>query len=141
MGVDEITPGMTGYGKTVFQGTKVEKFNIEVIGVLKKVDFGFDMILVRVKDGPVVDRKFQTVEGMSGSPIYINDRMIGAYAYGWDFQQEAVAGVTPIANMLECTEPGSVTPPLVGQPGAARQSAAYRRPPHSPDVKIATLQH
>jgi len=114
MGVEEITPGMVGYGKTVFHGTKVETFNIEVIGVLKKLDFGFDMILIKVTSGPVVDRKLQTVAGMSGSPIYINDRLIGAYAYGWDFQQEAVAGVTPIANMLECTEPGSVTPPLIG---------------------------
>jgi sugar lactone lactonase YvrE len=114
MGVEEIAPGMVGYGKTVYQGTKVEKFDIEVIGVLKKVDFGFDMILVKVTSGPVVDRKLQTVAGMSGSPIYIDDRLIGAYAYGWDFQQEAIAGVTPIANMLECTQPGSVTPPLVG---------------------------
>jgi len=114
MGIDEINPGMTGYGKTVFEGTKIEKFDIEVIGVLRKVDFGFDMILIKVKSGPVLDKKFQTVEGMSGSPIYIDDRLIGAYAYGWEFQQEAIAGVTPIANMLECTQPGSVTPPLVG---------------------------
>ncbi len=114
MGVEEITPGMVGYGKTVFQGTKVETFDIEVVGVLKKVDFGFDMILIRVTSGPVVDRKLQTVAGMSGSPIYIDDRLIGAYAYGWDFQQEAIAGVTPIANMLECTQPGAVTAPLVG---------------------------
>ena len=114
MGVDEITPGMTGYGKTVYQGTNIEKFDIEVIGVLKKIDFGFDMILIKVTSGPVVDRKLQTVAGMSGSPIYIDDRLIGAYAYGWDFQQEAIAGVTPIASMLECSEPGSVTPPLIG---------------------------
>jgi len=114
MGVDEIMPGMTGYGKTVFQGTNIEKFDVEVIGVLKKIDFGFDMILVKVTSGPVVDRKLQTVAGMSGSPIYIDDRLIGAYAYGWDFQQEAIAGVTPIASMLECSEPGSVVPPLIG---------------------------
>ncbi|MHB9130676.1 MAG: SpoIVB peptidase S55 domain-containing protein [Armatimonadota bacterium] len=114
MGVDEITPGMVGYGKTVYQGTKIEKFDIEVIGVLKKVDFGFDMILVKVTSGPVVERKLQTVEGMSGSPIYIDDRLIGAYAYGWNFQQEPIAGVTPIASMLECTQPGTVVTPLVG---------------------------
>lgn len=114
MGIDEVVPGMVGYGKTVFQGTKVETFDIEVVGVLKKIDFGFDMILIRVTSGPVVDRKLQTVSGMSGSPIYVNDRLIGAYAYGWDFQQEPIAGVTPIAAMLESTQPGSVTPPLVG---------------------------
>jgi hypothetical protein len=114
MGLEEINPGMVGYGKTVYKGTKVETFDIEVIGVLKKIDFGFDMILIRVTSGPVVDRKLQTVSGMSGSPIYIDDRLIGAYAYGWNFQQEAIAGVTPIAAMLECSQPGSVTAPLSG---------------------------
>ncbi|HOF86989.1 MAG TPA: SpoIVB peptidase S55 domain-containing protein [Armatimonadota bacterium] len=114
MGLDEIFPGMTGYGKTVFEGTAVEQFDIEVIGVLKKIDFGFDMILIKVTSGPVVQRKLQTVSGMSGSPIYLDDRLIGAYAYGWNFQQEAIAGVTPIAAMLESTQPGAVNPPLVG---------------------------
>jgi hypothetical protein len=114
MGVNEIFPGMKGYGKTVFEGTRVETFDIEVIGVLKKIDFGFDMILIKVTSGPVVDRKLQTVSGMSGSPIYLDDRLIGAYAYGWNFQQEPIAGVTPIAAMLESTQPGAVNPPLVG---------------------------
>ncbi len=114
MGIDEIRPGMTGYGKTVFEGTKVDKFDIEVIGVLKKIDFGFDMILIKVTSGPVIDRKLQTVSGMSGSPIYIEDRLIGAYAYGWEFQQEAIAGVTPIAAMMECSQPGSTAPQLIG---------------------------
>ncbi|HEX2949412.1 MAG TPA: peptidase S55 SpoIVB, partial [Armatimonadota bacterium] len=77
MGEDEIRPGMVGYGKTVYQGTKIETFGVQVIGVLKKVDFGFDMILVKLTSGPVVDRKLQTVAGMSGSPIYINNRLIG----------------------------------------------------------------
>jgi len=107
MGIDEIKPGMTGYGKTVFQGTKIETFNVTVIGVLRKIDVDFDMILIKVTSGPVVERKLQTVEGMSGSPIYINGRLIGAYAFGWNFEQEAVAGVTPIAAMLDCAQPGS----------------------------------
>ncbi len=107
MSTREIVPGMRGYGKTVFQGTKIEKFNIEVIGILRKVDFGFDMILIKVLDGPVVDRRLQTVAGMSGSPIYIEDRLIGAYAYGWNFQQEQIAGVTPISAMLDSAEPGT----------------------------------
>ena len=64
MSVDEIQPGMVGYGKTVFAGTNVEKFSIVVVGVLKKIDFGFDMILIRVTSGPVVERKLQSVSGM-----------------------------------------------------------------------------
>lgn len=112
MSVREISPGMRGYGKSVFQGTKIETFNIEVVGILRKIDFGFDMILIKVLDGPVVDRKLQTVAGMSGSPIYIDGRLIGAYAYGFSFQQEPLAGVTPISAMLDCTEPGSADPSL-----------------------------
>ncbi|MHB0937487.1 MAG: SpoIVB peptidase S55 domain-containing protein [Armatimonadota bacterium] len=114
MGIEEIKPGMVGYGKTVYEGTKIETFDVEVIGVLRKVDFGFDMVLIKITSGPVVDRKLQTVEGMSGSPIYIDDRLIGAYAYGWNFQQEAIGGVTPIAAMLECSQPGAASAPLVG---------------------------
>lgn len=114
MGIEEIKPGMVGYGKTVFKGTKIETFDVEVIGVLRKVDFGFDMILIKITSGPVVEKKLQTVDGMSGSPIYINDRLIGAYAYGWNFQQEAIGGVTPIKAMLECSLPGAVDPPLTG---------------------------
>jgi len=114
MGLDEIRPGMVGYGKTVFHGTKVETFNIKVISVMRKIDFDFDMILIEVTSGPVVERKLQTVQGMSGSPIYINDRLIGAYAYGWGFQKEAIAGVTPIANMLEDAQPGSAPGRVTG---------------------------
>jgi hypothetical protein len=113
MGVNEIHPGMVGYGKTVFQGTRIDTFNIKVIGVLKKVDFGFDMILIKVTSGPVVTRNLQTVAGMSGSPIYINNRLIGAYAYGWDFQKEPIAGVTPIAAMLDCVQPNASSSPRV----------------------------
>lgn len=106
MGVDEITPGMKGYGKTVFAGTKIEKFDIEVIAVMRNMNIDEDMILIRVTSGPVVTRNLHIVEGMSGSPIYINDRLIGAYAYGWGFQSEAIAGVTPIGRMLEDAQPG-----------------------------------
>ncbi|MEI6519348.1 MAG: SpoIVB peptidase S55 domain-containing protein [bacterium] len=104
---DQLHAGLQGYGKTVYEGTKVEKFDVEIIGVLHNVDINFDMILIKVLNGPVPDRKMQSVAGMSGSPIYINDKLIGAYAYGWNFQNEAIAGVTPIAAMLDSTEPGS----------------------------------
>jgi len=107
MGIEEIHPGMTGYGKTVYEGTKIVTFDIKVIGVLRRLDYDLDMILIRVTSGPVVERKLQSVEGMSGSPIYINNRLIGAYAYGWNFENEPIAGVTPIADMLEDAQPGS----------------------------------
>jgi hypothetical protein len=98
MPVSEIHPGMKGYGLTVFSGTKPERFDVEVIDVLKNFRPKQDLILVKTKHPRLEITK--VVAGMSGSPIYLNDKMIGAYAYGWTFGSEPVAGVTPIANML-----------------------------------------
>ena len=99
MPVSDIHPGMKGYGLTVFQGTKPERFDVEVIDVLKNFRPKQDLILVKTKHPRLEITK--VVAGMSGSPIYLNDKMIGAYAYGWSFGSEPVAGVTPIRNMLD----------------------------------------
>lgn len=98
MGVDEITPGMRGYGLSVLRGTAPERFDIEVVDVLHQFRPDQDLILVRTTH-PILDEA-HVVGGMSGSPIYIDDRMIGAYAYGWPWGARAVVGVTPIASML-----------------------------------------
>ncbi|HEX3778000.1 MAG TPA: SpoIVB peptidase S55 domain-containing protein [Polyangiaceae bacterium] len=98
MPVSEIHAGMKGYGLTVFSGTKPERFDVEVIDVLKNFRPKQDLILIKTKHPRLEITK--VVAGMSGSPIYLNDKMIGAYAYGWSFGSEPVAGVTPIANML-----------------------------------------
>ena len=98
IGVDEIRPGMRGYGMTVFRGTQPERFDVEVIDVLH--NFRPDQHLILVKTiHPVLDHAL-VVGGMSGSPIYLDDRLAGAYAYGWPFGRDPVVGVTPIANML-----------------------------------------
>ncbi|MDR4507180.1 MAG: hypothetical protein MRJ65_02900 [Candidatus Brocadiaceae bacterium] len=97
MGTDEITPGMTGYGKTVFKGDRIETFDIEVLGVLKNWDANSDMVLIKMSGGPL--EKSGIIAGMSGSPVYIDNRLIGAVAYGWSFSKEAIAGVTPIGEM------------------------------------------
>jgi len=107
MKVDEIKIGMTGYGKTVFQGTKIEKFDVSVMGILKNgAGPRYDMILIKCSH-PVVD-KAGVIAGMSGSPIYIvtdkekepDGQLIGALGYGWSFTNESIAGVTPIEMML-----------------------------------------
>jgi hypothetical protein len=96
--VSEIRPGMRGYGMTVFRGVTPERFEVEVIDVLHKFRPDQDLILVRTEH-PILEKAI-AVGGMSGSPIYIDGKMIGAYAYGWTFGKEPVAGVTPIENML-----------------------------------------
>ncbi|HSC89501.1 MAG TPA: SpoIVB peptidase S55 domain-containing protein [Polyangiaceae bacterium] len=100
--VSEIRKGMTGYGLTVFEGTKPEKFDVEVIDVLENFRPRQELVLVKTKHPRLEVAKI--VAGMSGSPIYLNGKMIGAYAYGWSFGVEPVAGVTPIRVMLDDLE-------------------------------------
>lgn len=112
MSVDELRPGMRGYGLTVFRGVRPERFDVEVIDVLHQFRPGQDLVLVRPSH-PQTDHA-GVVGGMSGSPIYINDRLIGAYAYGWEFGRDPVAGVTPISTMrAEQRRPRRTPPGLI----------------------------
>lgn len=96
----EIKEGMKGYGLTVFKGTEPEKFDIEVVGVLHNFRPAQDLILVKTPHPRLNITK--NVKGMSGSPIYIEGRLAGAYAYSLSsFQTEPVAGVTPIGLMMK----------------------------------------
>ena len=93
--------GMKGYALSVFQGTKIEKFNVEVLGTLERVQGGGDLVMIRVLDGPVVTRQSGIIQGMSGSPVYINGKLLGAIAIGFGFPKEPIGGVTPITEMIE----------------------------------------
>jgi hypothetical protein len=99
MPVSEVKAGMKGYGLTVFRGTEPERFDVEVIGTLRQFRPHQDLVLIKTTHPRLEVAKM--VAGMSGSPIFINGRMIGAYAYGWQFSAESIAGVTPIQSMLE----------------------------------------
>src|SRR5207245_864526 len=95
----EIKTGMKGIGKTVFNGTKIDDFQVEVIGTLERIAPQRNLILVRLSGGPLANTG--VLAGMSGSPVYFNDRLAGAVAYTWGFAREPVAGVTPIQEMLQ----------------------------------------
>ena len=97
----EIKEGMKGYGLTVFHGTRPERFDVEVIGVLHNFRPSQDLILIKTPNNARLDAA-KGVHGMSGSPIYLDDgRLAGAYSYLLaSFPAEPVAGVTPIAPML-----------------------------------------
>src|SRR6516225_8571258 len=99
--VDQIHPGMQGVAYTVFQGVKPEPMDLEVLGVLRNVNGPKgNIILVRLH-GPKVEYS-GVVAGMSGSPVYIDDKVAGALAFRiGEFSKEPIAGVTPIADMLE----------------------------------------
>ena len=96
--VDEIKPGMEAYCLTVYKGTAVEKFGLEVLSVVHDFMPGRDSILVRGTDERFIHSG--PVAGCSGSPVYINGRLAGALATGWQFSKDPLYGVTPIADML-----------------------------------------
>ncbi|MEI6503992.1 MAG: SpoIVB peptidase S55 domain-containing protein, partial [Armatimonadota bacterium] len=106
-------------GKTVFAGTAISEFRLEIIDIMSKANLGSDMILARVLDGPVVARQSGIIGGMSGSPVYINGRLIGAIAWGWGFQKEPITGITPIRAMLGALDmmdaPNTALAPASGQ--------------------------
>ncbi|HMM20902.1 MAG TPA: SpoIVB peptidase S55 domain-containing protein [Selenomonadales bacterium] len=100
MPVDEVKTGMQGIAKTVVAGTKIDEFGVEVLGVMKNKGPSGDLILVRTY-GDVIDRTGGIAQGMSGSPVYIDGKLVGAIAYGWPFADHKVGMVTPIADMLK----------------------------------------
>src|SRR3954464_10748227 len=108
--VDQIQPGMKGVAYTVFEGTKPEPMDLEVLGVLKNANGPkSDLILVRLKGKKV---EFTgVVAGMSGSPVYIDGKLVGALSFRiGQFSKEPIAGVTPIEEMLEINELDQSTP-------------------------------
>ena len=110
MPVAEIRPGMVGIGRTVFEGTTVEEFKVHIIGVLENVIGPHrNLILARLEGGPLANTG--VIAGMSGSPVYIDGRMIGAVSYALgSFSKEPIAGITPIAEMTDATMLNDVRP-------------------------------
>jgi hypothetical protein len=108
MPVDEVRAGMKGIGRTVFEGTTIQEFQVEVMGVLKNVQPKQDLILARLSGGPL--EKTGVIQGMSGSPVYINGRLVGAVAYSFPFAKDPIAGIQPISQMLDLLNRPSATP-------------------------------
>jgi SpoIVB peptidase S55 len=98
MPLSEVKPGMVGQALTVFQGTKPEPFKVRVVSVMHNFLPKQDIILIRAEDPRV---EFSgIVAGMSGSPVYIDGKLVGAVSYAWSFAKEPLGGVTPIESML-----------------------------------------
>lgn len=100
MPVAEIRVGSHGIARTVIAGTRIEEFGVEVLGIMKNKGAVGDLILVRTY-GDVVDRAGGVAQGMSGSPVFIDGRLIGAIGYGWSLTDQKTAMVTPIEDMLK----------------------------------------
>src|SRR3954453_1834038 len=110
MGISEIRPGMVGIGRTVFDGTHVEEFRANILGVLENaIGTRRNLILARLEGGPLANTG--VIAGMSGSPVYIDGKLIGAVSYSLgQFSKEPIAGITPIAEMTDATAQGDARP-------------------------------
>jgi SpoIVB peptidase S55 len=99
----DVTPGMEGIGRTVFEGSRVEDFKVHILGVLQNIiGPSRSLILARLEGGPLATTG--VIAGMSGSPVYIDGRLIGAVSYSLgQFSREPIAGITPIDEMVDAT--------------------------------------
>ena len=115
--IDEVRPGMEAYCLTGYKGTKIEKFDMEVLSVVRNVRPGRDAILVQGTD----ERFIRTgpVWGCSGSPVYIDGRLAGALAFAWFFSKDPLYGVTPIEDMLKVGQQTPNTKEAAWEPGFA----------------------
>ena len=111
MDVKDIRPGMVGISHTVFDGTHVEEFKAHIIGVLENVIGPHrNLILAKLEGGPLANTG--VIAGMSGSPVYIDGKLIGAVSYSLgSFPKEPIAGITPIAEMTDSTAFNDARPP------------------------------
>ena len=103
MPVADVRPGMVGVGRTVFRGATIDEFTVRIIGTLKSVVAPQrDLILAKLEGGPLADTG--VIAGMSGSPVYIDGKLVGAVSYQLgQFPKEAIAGITPIGEMTDAT--------------------------------------
>ncbi|MDW7761463.1 MAG: SpoIVB peptidase S55 domain-containing protein [Acidobacteriota bacterium] len=98
MPLSQIQPGMTGKGRTVFQGERIEEFDVEILGVMRNVQPRKNMIMARLSGNGL--ETTGVISGMSGSPVYIDGRIVGAVAYSFAFSKTPLAGITPIEEMM-----------------------------------------
>lgn len=130
MRISEVKAGMKGYGLSVFKGTKIQRFEVEVLSVLRDFNPSYDVILVSLKGANL--EHTGSVAGMSGSPVYLKgddgkERMVGAFAYGWPLMKDPVGGVQPIEYMLNIAPRKTSVPPPT-RPASSQPSSAGADP-------------
>jgi hypothetical protein len=137
MPIEDVKAGMVGTGRTIFEGAELKDFKVHILGVLKNVQAPQrNLILARLEGGPLAETG--VIAGMSGSPVYIDGRLVGAVSYSiGSFPKEPIAGITPIGEMIDATSSKSerraiaagnrIDLPVTPEHLAASVRAAYAR--------------
>lgn len=137
IGVDEIERGQKGYGLSVFAGTEPQRFEVEVLGVLRNLSPETSYIIARL--GGQGLEESGVVQGMSGSPVYLDGRLAGAVAFSWSFAREAIAGITPIADMRRLSGAARTAGGKPGVKPAAGAAAPSRPAGSTPPATLAQI--
>ena len=115
--LQDVRPGLRGVGRTVFQGDRIEEFQVEILGVLQNLGPKQTIILARLSGGPLAETG--VLQGMSGSPVYIDGKLLGAIALGFPFSKQPIAGIQPIQAMLADATFSAPAPAIAGRLPAA----------------------
>ena len=103
--LEDLRPGMKGVARTVFSGTETQEFGVEILGVLPGFPGPRQSAIIARLTGSNVE-KTGVFAGMSGSPVYVDGRLVGAIAFSFPFSKEPIAGITPIKQMIDIFEKG-----------------------------------
>ena len=121
--LEGVKAGMKGKGRSVFSGNKIEEFDVEILGVLANNSPKRNAIIARLSGLNL--EQTGVLQGMSGSPVYIDGKLIGAVAFSFSYAKEPIAGITPIAEMLAIA--GEKSPPASPQPARIPFSSSVSR--------------
>ncbi len=123
---------MTGTGRTVFTGGNVESFSVEILGIVENSTPGQSIILARLSGGPLAETG--VIQGMSGSPVYVDGKLLGAVALGFPMAAAAICGIRPIEEMLAVWPVGAPPALPVAASPVAKDLAGYTRQPETARV-------
>ena len=104
--LEDVRPGMKGTARTVFSGSDTQEFGVEVLGVLPGFPGARQSAIIARLSGSNIE-KTGVFAGMSGSPVYIDGKIVGAIAFSFPFSKEPIAGITPIKQMIDLFDQGA----------------------------------
>jgi hypothetical protein len=138
--LEDIRPGMKGTARTVFSGTETEEFGVEVLGVLPGFPGPRQSAIIARLTGSNVE-KTGVFAGMSGSPVFIDGKIVGAIAFSFPFSKEPIAGITPIKQMIDLFNKGSENEnkPKEPRPVSFSQLAATEWKPNLPKPAVSSV--
>ena len=139
--LEDIRPGMKGTAQTVFSGSQTEEFGVEILGVLPGFPAPRQSAIIARLSGPNAE-KTGVFAGMSGSPVYIDGKLVGAIAFSFPFSKEPIAGITPIKQMIDLFNKGSENEnlkPKEPRPVSFAQLASSEWKPNLPKPSVSSV--